>query len=208
MPVSAALPRAHIALVTGPNHSGKTSFLKSLAQCVLLSHLGMMVPAEAFATPIYHQVITLFSAGEENGSNQSRYELELTIIRKMYERSDSATLLLFNEPLTATNPEEAIPILADLLSRMVQRGCTQLVVTHYYEVYDRLMAQLPDQVSSFITETAIEEGQIRYGYRVQASAPKPQRYAHMIAEKYGLTAERILQDKQLAALIHAYLKID
>lgn len=208
VPVSAALPRAHIALVTGPNHSGKTSFLKSLAQCVLLSHLGMMVPAEAFATPIYHQVITLFSAGEENGSNQSRYELELTIIRKMYERSDSATLLLFNEPLTATNPEEAVPILADLLSRMVQRGCTQLVVTHYYEVYDRLMAQLPDQVSSFITETAIEEGQIRYGYRVQASAPKPQRYAHMIAEKYGLTAERILQDKQLAALIHAYLETD
>lgn len=208
VPVSAAFPQAHIALVTGPNHSGKTSFLKSLAQCVLLSHLGMMVPAASFATPVYHQVITLFSAGEENGSNQSRYELELTTIRKMYERSDSATLLLFNEPLTATNPEEAIPILADILCRMAQRDCTALVVTHYYEVYDWLTQRLPERISSFVTEATIEAGQIRYGYRVHASAPKPQRYAHMIAEKYGLTAENILEDKQTAALIHAYLEAD
>lgn len=76
-------------------------------------------------------------------SNQSRYELELTTIRKMYERSDSATLLLFNEPLTATNPEEAIPILADILCRMAQRGCTGLLmVTHYYEIYDWLTQRL------------------------------------------------------------------
>ncbi len=205
VPVSATLPRSNVALVTGPNHSGKTSFLKSVAQCVLFSHLGMMVPAAAFTTPVYHQMMTLFSAGEENGSNQSRYELELAILRKMHERSDDATLLLYNEPLTSTNPEEAVSILSDSLCRLAQRGCTQLVVTHFYDVYDQLIGKLSDQLSSYVTDAEIDHGQIHYGYRIRPAVPNPQHYAHMIAQKYGLTAESILKDESLIALIHAYL---
>ncbi len=199
-------------IVTGANHSGKTSYLKTVGQSLLLAQLGFFVPAAAFSFEPVTDIFTLFSAGEDDSMDASRMGIEIGKINDITENARPGDLILLNEPLTSTNPVEAVSICAELCRGFLEKGITHLLVTHLYDIYFLLKAQLsgkPEEarLRSLVTESRYdaERGAMVHEYRLREDEPEGNSYARETAAAFGITPEGMLSDAAELRLANGYL---
>ncbi len=200
-----ALTRGALTLITGANHSGKTSFLKAVAQACVLAQLGFPVPARDFAFAPFGEYLHLFSAGEDGSMALSRFQQEARAAQALVRQAGPDSLVLFNEPFTGTNPAEAAPILRDLLLRLLERGATALLVTHLYEVYGLLREAGCGALHSLVTVSEAAPEGLRHAYRLEARPPDGESFARLVAAQFGLTPGALLPDPVAARAVEAYL---
>ena len=194
-----------IYIITGANHSGTTSYLKIVGQSLILAQLGFFVPAQSFRFVPVTGLHSLFSAGEDDSMDASRMGIEINKISDIAQHALPTDLVFFNEPLTSTNPLEAVSLCADLCRRFIAAGIPMLLVTHLYDVYFLLRAQLPEeqqsQLVSLITESYYDEGQksMVHAYRLREADPEGNSYARETAVSYGITVDQMLPASLQAA---------
>ena len=186
-------------IVTGANHSGKTSYLKTVGQILLLAQLGFYVPATDLAFRPVHKIHTLFSAGEDSDMTASRMGIEVRILAEILDQAKAEDLVLINEPLTSTNPVEAISICADLIQKLLRNRVSCLVVTHLYDVYFLLRSTMPKEfqshLKSLVTLARYEEHQgMIYSYQLIESEPQGTSYAMQTAESFGITLKDLIHN--------------
>ena len=129
----------------------------------------------------------------------SRMGVEIKILAEMLEQVESEDLALINEPLTSTNPVEAISICGDLVEKFLEKRVTCMMVTHLYDVYFLLRSTLPDSLQprlvSLVTEARYQEKEgMIYSYRLRESEPLGNSYARQTAEAFGITLEDLVGD--------------
>lgn len=206
------LERGHGVVITGANHSGKTSYLKTIGQCYVLAQLGFMVPADSMTYQPLDGIYTLFSAGEDSSMSASRMGLEVKKLTAILQEVTPHDLVLLNEPMTSTNPVEAVSICGDISRHFLEKGVTHLLVTHLYDIYFLLKAQLHKdllpKLESLVTESSFNEksGQMEHAYRLYKHEPLGNSYARETATSYGITLPDMLTDT--AALEKARQYID
>ena len=197
------LQKGNAVIITGPNHSGKTSYLKTIGQCYLLAQLGFFVPAASMTFEPVRHIFTLFSAGEDQSMTASRMGVEVKKLTEILKKSTSRDLILLNEPMTSTNPVEAVSICADLTRHFLEKGITHLLVTHLYDIYFLLRAQLSasdlEKLESLITQSHYDEssGVMVHSYRLIKHDPLGNSYARETAAAYGITLQGMLADDAL-----------
>lgn len=194
-----SLTEGGAVIVTGANHSGKTSYLKTVGQILLLAQLGFYVPAEKMAFRPVRRIFTLFSAGEDASMSASRMGVEIRILAEMLDQVTQSDLVLINEPLTSTNPVEAVSICSDLICRFLEKRVTNLTVTHLYDVYFLLRSKLSvsqqAMLKSLVTQARYEEDRgMIYSYRLIESEPLGNSYARETAEAFGVTLPELIPD--------------
>ena len=205
-----SLQKGHAVIITGANHSGKTSYLKTIGQSYLLAQLGFMVPAEAMTFTPVEGIYTLFSAGEDSSMTASRMGVEIKKLSGILKQAKDSELVLLNEPMTSTNPVEAVSICADLSRHFLNRGITHLLVTHLYDIYFLLKAQLSEEqrplLESLITcsEYDKDSGAMRHSYRLISAEPLGNSYARETATAYGITLSDMLPAGELLAQADLY----
>lgn len=198
-------------IITGANHSGKTSYLKTVGQGYLLAQFGFFVPAEKLSVSPVERIYTLFSAGEDDSMDASRMGIEIHKITDIMKNAGPKELVLLNEPLTSTNPVEAVSICADLSRKFLAGGITHLMVTHLYDVYFLLNATLPEssraRLHSLITESHFdsESESMVHRYKIREAEPEGNSYARATAVSYGITLEAMLPDDTQAYEAKRYL---
>ncbi|MBQ7916204.1 MAG: hypothetical protein IJ315_05390, partial [Firmicutes bacterium] len=196
-------------IVTGANHSGKTSYLKTIGQTILLAQLGFYVPAVKVAfRPVKH-IYTLFSAGEDREMTASRMGVEIKILAEMLEKVEPDDLVLINEPLTSTNPVEAISICAELVQKFLEKKVSNLMVTHLYDVYFLLKTTLPEalqpQLKSLVTQAYYDENEgMVYSYKLVESEPLGNSYAKQTAESFGITLQDLVKNPEELSVTNAF----
>ena len=206
-----SLKRGNAVIITGANHSGKTSYLKTIGQCTVLAQLGFFVPAkEMVFTPVEH-IFTLFSAGEDSSMTASRMGVEVKKLTAILKRATSRDLILLNEPMTSTNPVEAVSICADMTRHFLEENITHLLVTHLYDIYFLLKAELPAELlkrlDSLVTESEYDpvSGQMRHAYKLYYHEPLGNSYARETATAYGITLEDMIGPGPLLSEARTYL---
>lgn len=192
------LQTGHAVVITGANHSGKTSYLKTVGQSYMLAQLGFFVPAESMQFTPVTGIYTLFSAGEDSSMTASRMGVEIKKLSGILKEAAASDLVLLNEPMTSTNPVEAVSICADLSRHFLQKGITHLLVTHLYDIYFLLKAQLEgdlrSRLESLITQSHYDEaaGVMSHSYRLISAEPLGNSYARETATAYGITLEDMI----------------
>jgi DNA mismatch repair ATPase MutS len=103
-------PDAPLALITGPNMAGKTTFMKSIGLSVYLAQLGMQVPAASMQLRPFERVITSMGATDTVASGCSYFLSELRRLQVAVSALEDRRrcLLLFDEVLRGTNSEDAL----------------------------------------------------------------------------------------------------
>ena len=70
-------PDEHILLITGPNMSGKSTYMRQLALCVILAQIGCFVPAKSATIPVFTKIFTRIGAADDLISGQSTFMVEM-----------------------------------------------------------------------------------------------------------------------------------
>ena len=205
------LMRGNAVMITGPNHSGKTSYLKTIGQCYFLAQLGFFVPADSMVFDPVHMIYTLFSAGEDSSMSVSRMGVEVQKLTAILKNAAAEDLVLLNEPMTSTNPVEAVSILRDLTNHFLDAGITHLLVTHLYDVYYLLKASLSEEnlekLESLITESHYDEekGTMIHHYHLIAHEPLGNSYARETAVSYDITLDKLIPEASMRLQAEEYL---
>ena len=197
------------AMITGANHSGKTSYLKSVGQACILAQMGLFVPAASMRFKPVETMFTLFSGEEDEELRYSRMGLEVQRIHTILEEADSGSMVFFNEPLTSTNPIEAISLCVEWIVHFIREGITGFMVTHMHDIYFSLEQTLSDdkrsKFRSLVTIT-LRDGEhgLTNLYRVVEQKPSKTSYAAEVADSFGISLEKLIGDPTLREQARRY----
>lgn len=196
-------------LITGANHSGKTSYLKTIGQSLVLAQFGFFVPASSYSYHPFQNLHTLFSAGEDSSMSVSRMGVEIQKLTGILNEATAQDLVLINEPMTSTNPVEAVSICAELMEHFLGKHITHLVVTHLYDIYYLLQSRLSEadkqRMNSLVTESYYDpkKGMV-HSYTLIVSPPRGNSYAMETAKQFGITLSDLLTDPALVEEASAF----
>ncbi|KAH6895100.1 muts domain V-domain-containing protein [Thelonectria olida] len=131
------LPQALV--LTGPNHSGKSVYLKQVAVIVYLAHIGSFVPASQAVIGLTDKILTCMSTKESMSGAESAFATDMKQAALSTRCSTSKSLILVDEFGKGTNADDGSGLLAALLDHFLSLGRDSprmLVATHYHEIFE------------------------------------------------------------------------
>jgi len=132
-----------LAIITGANQGGKSTFLRSIGLAQLMMQCGMFVPAESFCANICAGLFTHYKRKEDATMKSGKLDEELGRMSGIVDQLAPNSLVLFNESFAATNEREGSEIARQITSALLEEHVKVFFVTHLYELahgfYDRKM---------------------------------------------------------------------
>lgn len=185
-----------IAILTGPNSGGKTTYLRSVGIAQVLFQAGLAIPAHAARISPVDSILTHFPALE---TGQGRLAEEAARLRAVFEQASNHSLVLLNETFSSTAPGEALYLAQDVLCGLRAIGVRAIYATHLVDLADHL-----DEIEQTVTGTsavfcliaAVQlngDGQAVRTYRIERGRPFGRSYAQEIARQHGISLEQILR---------------
>ena len=130
-------------LITGPNMSGKSTFIRQVALLTLLAHVGSFVPAKSATVGLTDRIFTRVGASDELSRGQSTFMVEMTEAANILNNATSRSLVILDEIGRGTSTYDGVSLawaITEYLHDAV--GCRALFATHYHELA-RLETTLP-----------------------------------------------------------------
>ena len=181
-----------IYILTGPNRGGKTTITQAVGLAFLLAQNGIYVPATSMELSPCDNIFTHFPADENDTVDLGRLGEESKRLSEIFDSATEHSLLLLNESLATTNVAEGLYIAKDVVKAMRYLGTRAVFNTHMHDLARNLdevnvLVEGKSRVESMVT--GVENGQ--RSFKVFIAPPQGVSYAKDIAEKYGVTFEKI-----------------
>jgi DNA mismatch repair protein MutS len=130
-------------LITGPNLSGKSTFIRQVALLTLLAQVGSFVPAKRARIGIADRIFTRVGASDDLGRGQSTFMVEMTEAANILNNATSRSLVILDEIGRGTSTYDGVSLAWAITEYLHDRvGCRALFATHYHELA-RLADRLP-----------------------------------------------------------------
>ena len=137
-----------ILIITGPNMSGKSSFLRQTGLIVLLAQIGSFVPARSAAVGIVDRIFTRVGASDNISAGESTFLVEMHEAAHIVNTATSRSLILLDEVGRGTSTFDGISIAWSLTEYLHERvGARTLFATHYHELNE--LADLFPRIRNF-----------------------------------------------------------
>ena len=122
-------------LITGPNMSGKSTFMRQLAIIIILAQMGSYVPAKSAKLPIFDKIFTRIGASDDLVSGESTFMVEMMEARNALVNATSDSLILFDELGRGTATYDGMSLAQAILEYVNKKiKCKTLFSTHYHEL--------------------------------------------------------------------------
>ena len=185
---------SHHAVLTGPNGGGKSSFLRGILQCCLLSHSYGVAPAEDFVI----QKISWISSGlclQDNPGNLSMFESEVFFAANILKRKaeDGLGIILYDELFHSTNPPDGVRTAEIFLKELWMRPFIgSIVSTHVFE----LVEAAPNTVQRLCCSAEEKKNGLKFLYDVKPGVCRVSS-VKSIWERFGLSAGKSRSEKHV-----------
>lgn len=124
-----------ILLITGPNMSGKSTYMRQLALTVIMAQMGCFVPAEEATLPIFDQIFTRIGAADDLISGQSTFMVEMQEANRALKDGTANSLILFDEIGRGTATYDGMALAQSIIEFIHQNvHAKTLFSTHYHEL--------------------------------------------------------------------------
>lgn len=137
-----------ILIITGPNMSGKSSYLRQVGLIILMAQIGSFVPAKKARTGIVDKIFTRVGASDSIASGESTFLVEMHEAANIVNTASPRSLILLDEVGRGTSTFDGISIAWALTEYVHNRiGAKTLFATHYHELNE--LADLLSRVKNF-----------------------------------------------------------
>lgn len=126
-----------LALITGPNMAGKSTYMRQVALIVLMAQMGSYVPAASAQIGIVDRVFTRIGASDDLAAGQSTFMVEMSEVAEMLKNATARSLLLLDEIGRGTSTYDGMAIARSVLEHCADQkrlGAKTLFATHYHEL--------------------------------------------------------------------------
>ena len=127
--------RDRLVVITGPNYSGKSCYLRQVGLLVYMSHIGSFVPCTEASIPLTDQICARICTTESCSVPQSSFQLDLTQMASILLKATPKSLVLIDEFGKGTSPASGIAILGAALKRLAEIKCKTVCTTHFLELF-------------------------------------------------------------------------
>ncbi|OBR05161.1 MutS domain V [Colletotrichum higginsianum IMI 349063] len=132
-------PKASMLVVTGPNHSGKSVYIKQVALIVYMAHIGSFVPADSATVGITDQILTRISTRESVSLAESSFGTDLRQVAFLLKHSTRRTLVAIDEFGKGTATDDGSGLMTALIDHFTALGSQTprvLITTHCHEIFE------------------------------------------------------------------------
>ena len=123
-----------IALLTGPNMAGKSTYLRQNALLVVLAHLGAFVPATRATIGVCDQLFSRVGASDNLAAGQSTFMVEMSETANILRRATKQSFIIFDEIGRGTSTYDGMAIAQAVLEYLNELCPRTLFATHYHEL--------------------------------------------------------------------------
>ena len=126
-----------MAVITGPNMSGKSTYMRQVALITLMAQIGCFVPADYAKISVVDQIFTRIGASDDLTAGQSTFMVEMSEVADIVKHATKQSLVILDEVGRGTSTFDGISIaraVSEYISTSKSLGCKTLFATHYHEL--------------------------------------------------------------------------
>ena len=185
----------NMMLITGPNMSGKSTYMRMLATIVIMAQIGSFVPAKVANLMIFDSIFTRIGASDDLVSGQSTFMVEMMEANYAITNATKNSLILFDEIGRGTATYDGMALAQAILEYVHEKlGCVTLFSTHYHEltVLDKTLKRLKNV---HVEAKEVKDG-VTFLHKV-LDGPADKSYGINVASLAGLPKSLIARSKDI-----------
>lgn len=193
-----------IQLITGPNMSGKSTYMRQLAIIVILAQIGSYVPAQKAELPLFDAIFTRIGAADDLISGQSTFMVEMMEANYAISNATPHSLILFDELGRGTATYDGMALAEAIIEHIHDKtGAKTLFATHYHELTE-LSEKLP-LLQNLHVATLEKDGQVTFLHKIE-KGPADKSYGIHVAKIAGLPESLLKRADQILARLEGQEK--
>jgi DNA mismatch repair protein MutS len=158
---------AQVVILTGPNMSGKSTYIRQVALIVLMAQIGSFVPATSATIGLVDRVFTRIGLQDDLSTGQSTFMVEMVETANILHHATPRSLVILDEIGRGTSTYDGLAIAratAEYIHNSPRLGCKTLFATHYHELI-QLSETLP-RVRNLSVAAVESEGKVVFLHRI------------------------------------------
>ncbi len=137
-----------IALITGPNMAGKSTYIRQVALLTLLAHTGSFIPAKTARIDLVDRIFTRIGASDDLARGQSTFMVEMSETANILNNATARSLIILDEIGRGTSTFDGLSLAWSIVEHLHnQVGAKTLFATHYHELTE--LAQRLPRIKNF-----------------------------------------------------------
>ncbi|WP_264737260.1 DNA mismatch repair protein MutS [Cytobacillus firmus] len=182
-------------LITGPNMSGKSTYMRQIALTAILAQIGCYVPASEAVLPIFDQVFTRIGAADDLISGQSTFMVEMLEARNAIVNATQNSLILFDEIGRGTSTYDGMALAQAIIEYIHNRiGAKTLFSTHYHEL--TVLEEELQKVKNIHVSAVEQNGRVVFLHKIKEGAADKS-YGIHVAQLAELPNELIIRANEI-----------
>ena len=187
-----------MAILTGPNMSGKSTYIRQVATILLLAQIGCFVPAKSMKLSIVDRIFTRVGASDDLSRGRSTFMVEMDEAANIVNNATKYSLIVLDEVGRGTSTYDGVSIawaLAEYLVNDVK--ARTLFATHYHELL-KLSEKIPNRVKNYnvLVEEDIDEGSVIFLRKI-VEGGTDRSYGIYVAKMAGLPEKLIKRANEI-----------
>lgn len=160
---------SNMLLITGPNMSGKSTYMRQVALTIVMAQIGSYVPCDRAHLPITDQIFTRIGAADDLASGQSTFMMEMMESQYAITHASPRSLLLFDEIGRGTSTYDGMSLAQAMMEYIHDEiGANTLFSTHYHELTS--LEQNLDQLRNVHVQATEQDGDVVFLHKVAPGA--------------------------------------
>ncbi|MDO5559311.1 MAG: DNA mismatch repair protein MutS [Oscillospiraceae bacterium] len=195
-----------MSVITGPNMSGKSTYMRQVALITLMAQIGSFVPARYARISVVDKIFTRIGASDDLTAGQSTFMVEMSEVADILKHATKQSLVILDEVGRGTSTFDGISIarsVAEHICNSRTLGCKTLFATHYHELI-ALEKEL-DGVKNFSVAVKKHGDDIRFLRKIVPGGVDDS-YGIEVAKFAGIPQKVITRAKQLLAELERQTK--
>lgn len=185
---------APLALITGPNMAGKSTYIRQVALITLLAHAGSFVPASRARIGLTDRIATRIGASDELHGGQSTFMVEMTETAGILNTATQRTLVVMDEVGRGTSTLDGLSLAWAITERLAALGCRTLFATHYHELTE--VVERTPGIQNLHVAVREWNGKIIFLHQIRAGSTD-QSYGIHVAQLAGIPAPTVERARRL-----------